>query len=355
MLIRMNTEATAEQIGAMRKHLRSLGYETRRVSIFEEPVYSALPEDDAQPLKADDIEGCAALIPASPTALVSRAARPQGTRVRVGDVEIGGDEFVVVAGPCSVESLDQLLETALSVRAAGAHLLRGGAYKPRTSTYSFQGLAKKGLLLLAEVRERTGLGIITEVIGPEDVSLVDEYADMLQVGARNMQNFPLLKKLGKIGKPVLLKRGAGNTLDEWLSAAEYIVARGNDQVVLCERGIRTFETYTRNTLDISAVAAIHELSHLPIMVDPSHATGRRSLIESGARAALASGADGMCVEVHVRPNESVSDRDQALSPNAFDGIMKGLRPIARAVGRTMNHQPAWGISATRPAAAPVTA
>ncbi len=335
MLLRLHPDLSASQIGALRQRLRTMGYETRRLDLFSEPVLAAIPDEGAETLDAQTLAGVTAVVPPSPTELASRAARPQGTRVRVAEIEIGGDAVAVIAGPCSVESLEQTLETAIAVRAAGAQLLRGGAYKPRTSTYSFQGLGRRGLEILAEVRARTGLGIVTEVLSPEDVSLVAEHADMLQIGARNMQNFPLLKKVGKLRQPVLLKRGAGATLEEWLCAAEYILARGNDQVVLCERGIRTFEEYTRNTLDISAVAAIHELSHLPILVDPSHATGRRSLIASAARAAVAAGADGVCIEVHIRPEESVSDREQTLSPAEFGAIMQSLQGVAHAVGRSI--------------------
>jgi len=236
--------------------------------------------------------------------------------VRVGEAEFGRD-FVLIAGPCSVESEAQTLLAAQKVKEAGAHLLRGGAFKPRTSPYSFQGLGIKGLQILAKAREVFGLPVVTEVIDPRDAGWVSEYADVLQIGARNMQNFSLLREAGKIGKPVLLKRGMNSTLDEWLNCAEYILAEGNPNVILCERGIRTFETYTRNTLDLSIIPAVRELSHLPVIVDPSHGTGRVSLVEPMSLAAAAAGADGLMIEVHPDPAAALSDKDQALSPEAF--------------------------------------
>jgi len=248
------------------------------------------------------------------------------TVVSVSGVEIGRD-FIVIAGPCSVESEEQLLDTARAVRDAGADLLRGGAFKPRTSPYAFQGLGIQGLKILQKARKETGLPIVTEVVDPRDVSWVAEFADVLQIGTRNMQNFSLLKEVGKSGRPVLLKRGMYSTLEEWLNCAEYILSEGNPDVILCERGIRTFETYTRNTLDLSAVPAIKELSHLPIIIDPTHSTGRISLIESMSMAAAAAGADGMIVEVHHKPEEALCDADQALTPEMFANMMKRLRPL----------------------------
>jgi 3-deoxy-7-phosphoheptulonate synthase len=253
------------------------------------------------------------------------------TVVSVGPVRVG-EGFVVIAGPCSVESERQALETARAVKKAGANLLRGGAFKPRTSPYDFQGLGLKGLKILDLARRETGLPVVTEVTDPRDVSWVSEYADVLQIGTRNMQNFSLLKEVGKMNKPVLLKRGMYSTLKEWLSCAEYILAGGNSQVILCERGIRTFETYTRNTLDLSIVPAVKELSHLPIIVDPSHGTGRLSLIEPMSLAALAAGADGIIVEVHCNPAEALCDKDQALSPLLFNGLMNKLRRLKEALG-----------------------
>jgi 3-deoxy-7-phosphoheptulonate synthase len=257
--------------------------------------------------------------------LVAREIK-KGTVVKVADVEIGRD-FVVIAGPCSVESEKQILDTAWAVKAAGADMLRGGAFKPRTSPYSFQGLAIQGLKMLEKAKKETGLPIVTEVVDPRDVSWVAEFADVLQIGTRNMQNFSLLKEVGSSGRPVLLKRGMHSTLEEWLNCAEYILSEGNPDVILCERGIRTFETYTRNTLDLSAVPAIKELSHLPIMIDPTHSTGRISLIASMSMAAVAAGADGMIVEVHHKPQEALCDADQALTPDMFANMMSRLRPL----------------------------
>ncbi len=257
--------------------------------------------------------------------LVSRGTA-QRTTVNVADIHVGRD-FIVIAGPCSVESESQLLETARAVKAAGADMLRGGAFKPRTSPYDFQGLGIQGLKILEKARQETGLPIVTEVVDPRDVSWVAEFADVLQIGTRNMQNFSLLKEVGRAGRPVLLKRGMHSTLMEWLNCAEYILSEGNPDVILCERGIRTFETYTRNTLDLSAVPAIKELSHLPILIDPTHSTGRLSLIPSMSMAAVAAGADGMIIEVHHKPSEALCDADQALTPQTFSGIMKRLRPL----------------------------
>jgi 3-deoxy-7-phosphoheptulonate synthase len=250
----------------------------------------------------------------------------QRTVVKISNIEIGRD-FTVIAGPCSVESEEQILESALAVKAAGADMLRGGAFKPRTSPYAFQGLGLHGLKLLAQAGKETGLPIVTEVIDPRDVSWVAEFADVLQIGTRNMQNFSLLKEVGQTGRPVLLKRGMYSTLEEWLNCAEYILSEGNPNVILCERGIRTFETYTRNTLDLSAVPAIKELTHLPIIIDPTHSTGRITLIGPMSLAAVAAGADGMIVEVHYKPAEALCDADQALTPAMFADIMQHLRPL----------------------------
>jgi len=243
--------------------------------------------------------------------------------------------LVMMAGPCSVESRDQLLETAQAVKEAGAHVLRGGVFKPRTSPYSFQGLREKGLRLLAEVREETGLSVITEVMDPQQVPLVTTYADILQIGARNMQNYTLLHAVGKAQRPVLLKRGMMSTIEELLMAAEYILTHGNDRVMLCERGIRTFEKYTRNTLDISAVPLLKQLSHLPVIVDPSHGTGKWELVEPMSRAAVAAGADGLLIEVHPHPKDALSDGTQSLKPARFAALMRSLWPVAAAVGRTL--------------------
>lgn len=262
------------------------------------------------------------------------------TVITIGGLKIGKD-FVVIAGPCSVEGEEQTIETARKVKEAGANMLRGGAFKPRTSPYDFQGLGLKGLKILEKAKRQTGLPVVTEVTDPRDVSWVCEYADILQIGTRNMQNYSLLKEVGKANRPVLLKRGMYSTLKEWLNCAEYILAEGNPDVILCERGIRTFETYTRNTLDLSIVPAVKEVSHLPIIVDPSHGTGRLSLIEPMSLAAMAVGADGIIVEVHNNPCEALCDKDQAMSPDLFAGLMKKLRLLHPCVNE-INHAH-WGI------------
>lgn len=266
--------------------------------------------------------------------LVVRGDRSD-TVIDVNGVEIGGKRVVVIAGPCSVEGRTQILETARAVREGGAHMLRGGAYKPRTSPYSFQGLGEEGLRLLAEAREETGLPVVTEVISPRDVELVSKYADVLQIGARNIQNYPLLRAVGRAKKPVLLKRGFGATVNEWLNAAEYIMDGGNGDVILCERGIRAFDRMTRFTLDLAAVPLVKRISHLPVIVDPSHATGRRELVSPMAKAAVAAGADGIIVEVHPNPDEALSDGPQSLRPEGFNRLMEELKAVISAVGRTM--------------------
>ena len=263
------------------------------------------------------------------------ANRGEKTIVQVGDVSIGAEKVAVIAGPCSVESREQMLEVARSVKASGAAMIRGGAFKPRTLPYSFQGLGVEGLKILAEAREETGLPVVTEVMSPENVGIVEEYADILQIGTRNMQNYPLLKRVGKASKPVLLKRGLSSTVEEWLSAAEYVLAGGNEEVILCERGIRTYQKLTRFTLDLSAVPLLKEVSPLPVVVDPSHGTGVRSLVSPMAKAAVAAGADGLLIEVHPTPEEAKSDGPQSLRPKEFRELMKGLDPVARAVGRSL--------------------
>jgi 3-deoxy-7-phosphoheptulonate synthase len=272
---------------------------------------------------------------APPYQRVARAANPRGTRVRVGAVEVGGNGFVVIAGPCAVESETQIRTTAQAVAKAGAHMLRGGAFKPRTSPYSFQGLGEPGLQLLADAGHAAGLPVVTEVMTPEDVALVARHADLLQVGARNMHNFALLKALGSAGKPVLLKRGMAATVEEFLLAAEYIVHAGNPQVILCERGIRTFETSTRNTLDLNAVAVLKEWTHLPVVVDPSHGTGRRALVPPLAKAAVAVGADGVMVEVHPDPEHALSDCEQSLDVPQFIALMDELACYAPLQSRSL--------------------
>lgn len=267
--------------------------------------------------------------------LVSRDFHPEDTVVDAGGVKIGGSEVVVMAGPCAVESLEQLREAAEAVKACGAKFLRGGAFKPRTSPYDFQGLGEEGLKLLRKVADEFDLRVVTEIVDKDDIQLFCQYADILQVGARNMQNFQMLKALGKCSKPILLKRGLSATISEWLNAAEYIMNGGNEQVIFCERGIRTYETFTRNTLDLSAVAAVKELSHLPIVVDPSHGTGRWKMVAPMARAALAAGADGLIIEVHPHPEKALSDGDQSLTPADFKSLMESLGGIAKVMGRAI--------------------
>jgi 3-deoxy-7-phosphoheptulonate synthase len=268
-----------------------------------------------------------------PFKLVSREFKEENSVFQLSNCVVGGEEIILMAGPCAVESEEQLLETALSVRAAGAQVLRGGAFKPRTSPYSFQGLEEEGLKLLARVREKTGLPVVTEVMDQHTVGLVAEYTDVVQIGARNMQNFYLLRELGRLDKPILLKRGLSATVEEWLMAAEYIMSGGNHQVILCERGIRTFETYTRNTLDLSSVPVVKHLSHLPVIVDPSHGTGNWRWVPAMSRAAVAAGADGVMVEVHPRPQEALCDGAQSLTPENFAGLTDELRKVAAAGGR----------------------
>lgn len=267
--------------------------------------------------------------------LVSRDFQMEDTIVDVGGVKIGGDHLVIMAGPCAVESMEQLREAARCVKEGGAHFLRGGAFKPRTSPYDFQGLAEKGLEMLRTAADEQGLKVVTEIVDREDIDVIGKYSDVFQVGARNMQNFQLLKALGKASKPVLLKRGLAATISEWLNAAEYIMDGGNTNVILCERGIRTYETFTRNTLDLSAVAAVKELSHLPIIVDPSHGTGRWRMVRPMARAAVAAGADGLIIEVHPHPEAALSDGDQSLTPKNFNRLMSELSGIAGLMGKKL--------------------
>lgn len=275
------------------------------------------------------------ILVSKPYKLSSREFHPLDTTVQVGNVTIGSKEIVVMAGPCAVESEEQVLSTAIAVKAAGAVILRGGAFKPSTSPYSFRGLGEEGLKLLALARAEVGMPVITEVLSERDVEIVAKYADILQIGARNMQNFVLLEEAGKTGKPILLKRGLSATIEEWLLAAEYILGQGNSQLILCERGIRTFETYTRNTMDISAIPIMEKVSHLPIIADPSHGTGKWYLVAPMARAALASGADGLLIEVHPNPDKALKDGAQSLNFANFEHLMSQLAPIAAAIGRTL--------------------
>jgi 3-deoxy-7-phosphoheptulonate synthase len=270
-----------------------------------------------------------------PYKLVGKAFKPEGTIINVRGVQIGGGTLCVIAGPCTVESPDMLFETAEFVKKAGAHILRGGAFKPSTSPYSFHGMGETGLKLLAEASQQTGLPIITEVMDTRDVELVGRYTDIFQIGTRNMTNFSLLREVGTVRKPVMLKRGWASTIEEWLQAAEYIASQGNYEIILCERGIRTFETYTRNTFDINAIPSVKELSHLPIFADPSHATGKRSLVNAVSLGAVASGADGLIIETHPNPEKALKDGPQSLTFAQFEQLMHDVRPIAQAVGKTL--------------------
>ncbi|MBV9303071.1 MAG: 3-deoxy-7-phosphoheptulonate synthase [Acidobacteriaceae bacterium] len=325
----MKRHATKAEIEEVCDRIREFGYKVHSSEGEERVIIGAVGIGDVtaclESLEAmPQVEKAVRI--SAPYKFVSREFRPAKSQIRADGIEIGGDEFVVMAGPCSVESEAQIIETARFVAQHGASFLRGGAFKPRTSPYEFQGLQLDGLKLLYQAKQETGLGIITEVMSDADVGLVAEYADILQIGARNMQNFALLKALGKINRPVMLKRGMSSTIKELLMSAEYIVAHGNSNVILCERGIRTFETETRNTCDITAIAVLNELSHLPVILDPSHATGKRSLVPALGRAGVAIGADGLIVEVHPHPEKALSDGAQSLSFSQFEAMMRDLAP-----------------------------
>lgn len=329
MIISMRPHSTKEEIDHVCERIRDFGYKVHTIVGEERVVIGAVGVGDVTAcleslLAIPTVESAVRI--SAPYKFVSKEFKKERSRIRLNGVEIGGGEFVMMAGPCSVESEKQIMETAEAVAAAGAKILRGGAFKPRTSPYDFQGLELEGLKLLAKAREATGLAIITEVMSDRDVGMVAEYADVMQVGARNMQNFALLKTLGKCGRAVLLKRGMSSTLNELLMSAEYITAHGNPNVVLCERGIRTFETATRNTCDIASIPVLNELTHLPVVLDPSHATGKRSLVPALSRAAVAIGADGLLVEVHPAPEKALSDGAQSLDFNQFRKMMDDLRP-----------------------------
>jgi 3-deoxy-7-phosphoheptulonate synthase len=332
MIISMRPHATREEIDHVCERIREFGYKVHSIEGEERVVIGVVG--------VGDVTGCLESLEATPGVesavrisapykFVSREFKKEDSLIKINGLEIGGDQFVMMAGPCSVESEKQIMQTAEGVAAAGAQMLRGGAFKPRTSPYDFQGLELEGLKLLRKAKEATGLGIITEVMSDRDVELVAEYADCMQVGARNMQNFALLKTLGTCGRPVLLKRGLSSTIKELLMSAEYIVAHGNPNVILCERGIRTFETATRNTCDIGAVPVLDELTHLPVVLDPSHATGKRSLVPALSRAGVAIGADGIIVEVHPNPEKAVSDGAQSLTLEQFRKMMRDLQPYIR--------------------------
>jgi 3-deoxy-7-phosphoheptulonate synthase len=329
MIISMRLHASKEDVAKVRARIEEFGYKVHSIEGEERVVIGAVGMGDVtaclESLEAmPQVEKAVRI--SAPYKFVSKEFRPGKTEIKAGEVTIGADEFIMMAGPCSVEGEKQILESAELVAKHGARILRGGAFKPRTSPYDFQGMEEEGLKLLAKARAVTGLAIITEVMSDRDVPLVAEYADILQIGARNMQNFALLKTLGKCGRPIMLKRGLSSTIKELLMSAEYIVAHGNPDVMLCERGIRTFETATRNTCDISAVPVLNELTHLPVILDPSHAAGKRSLVPALARAGVAIGADGLIVEVHPQPEKAWSDGAQSLDPNQFARMMADLKP-----------------------------
>ncbi|MFA4905294.1 MAG: 3-deoxy-7-phosphoheptulonate synthase [Candidatus Margulisiibacteriota bacterium] len=339
MIIIMKTGATESQINAVTDKLKKHGFGIHLSKGVERTVIGAIGDKRAIELDALALlPGVSEIVPIrKPYKLVSREFKTEDSVIKIdGGVRIGaGAPLCVIAGPCSVESRGQIMEIAEMVKNAGARALRGGAFKPRTSPYSFQGLGEEGLKFLVEARKKTGLPIVTEAMDTREVELVAKYSDVLQVGARNMQNFNLLKEVGKCGKPVLLKRGAGSTIEELLMSAEYILSEGNRKVILCERGIRTIETYTRNTLDLAAVPVIKKLSHLPVIVDPSHGTGKWDLVAPLALAAVAAGCDGLMIEVHPRPEEALSDGPQSLKPDTFAELMKQVSVVAKAVGRAL--------------------
>ncbi len=335
MIIVLKPDATKKQIDHIINKLKKFGLTVHISKGKERTILGAIGDERVlqnQPLEV--FPGVEKVLPVlKPYKLVSREFHPDNTIIEIDGVEIGGKRIHVVAGPCAVESEELLIKIAQEVREGGATLLRGGAYKPRTSPYSFQGLGSKGLKYLSEARGKSGLLIVTELMDPRDAKLVFEYADIIQIGARNMQNFKLLQMVGKFDKPVILKRGLAATINEFLLAAEHIMSRGNHKVILCERGIRTFETATRNTLDLSAVPVIKKLSHLPVFVDPSHGVGKWDLVAPMAKAAIAAGADGLMIEVHPNPEEALSDGEQSMKPLVFKALMKELKAVARAVGR----------------------
>ena len=335
MIVVMAPAADAPAIEHVIARLTERGFDVHRSTGAERTVLGVVgPTQELDTAELELLPGVEEVVRVStPYKLVSRAFHPDDTLVKVGDATFGGEEVIVAAGPCSVENEEQIRRTAAAVRRAGARLLRGGAFKPRSSPYSFQGLGEQGLELLRNAADAEGLAVVTEVMDPSQIALVAGYADMLQVGARNMQNYVLLKELGKCGKPVLLKRGLAATIEEWLLSAEHVAAAGNHAIVLCERGIRTFETATRNTMDISAIPVIEKRSHLPVIADPSHGIGIRDKVPAMARAAVAAGADGLLVEVHHDPDKALSDGAQSLFPEQFQALMDQLRIIVPALGR----------------------
>ena len=348
MVVVMQERATGEQVERVIAQLVEMGFDVHRSTGALRTVIGAVGGKTADPRLIELLDGVHEVLRITePYKLASRTFKPENTVITLGDVRIGGDEVVVMAGPCSAETPEQVEAAAAAVKRAGAKVLRGGAYKPRSSPYSFQGLGEEGLRMLRGAADRHNLKLISEVMDISQIQTIEKYADILQVGARNMQNFTLLRELGKSKVPVMLKRGISATIEEWLLSAEYILAGGNMNVMLCERGIRTFESYTRNTLDISAIPVIHKLSHLPIVADPSHGSGRRDMVPAMARAAVAAGADGLIIEVHTDPDHALSDGAQSLYPNQFDRLMAELRIIAPAIGRAICLEPVtrrgWGV------------
>lgn len=337
MIVIMEHGVDLKDISAVIGRIEDAGYRVHLSEGEERTIIGIIgngrPLDRDQIERMSGVERCVPIL--KPFKLASRDFKPTGTRFPIGDHTIGDKEIVIMAGPCSVESRSQILETAHACKEAGAHILRGGAYKPRSSPYSFQGLGAKGLEYLAEAREQTGMPVITEVMEPGLVSLVCEYADILQIGARNMQNYALLHTVGESQHPVLLKRGMSSLMEEWLMCAEYILSHGNTRVMMCERGIRTFERYTRNTFDINAIPVVKHLSHLPVIADPSHATGKWEYVMAAARASVAAGADGLIIEVHPRPAEALSDGVQSLKPKRFAELVTEMKSIAEAVDRVI--------------------
>ena len=335
----MKAHATEDEIQTVVKMVEDLEYQAHIIRGIERSVVACVGDERGAKHQLTHLESVAGVERVMPVVksfkLASREVRPEGSIIKIGNAEIGGKRLAIIAGPCAIESEAQVEAAADAVKAAGAHMLRGGAFKPRTSPYSFQGMEDEGLILLEKAGRRVGLPVVTEIMDPHDIELVVEHADVLQVGARNAQNFSLLRRLGRTKKPILLKRGMSTKLEEFMMAAEYILSEGNANVILCERGISTFETATRNTLDLNAVPLLKEWSHLPVVVDPSHGTGIYSLVAPMALAAIAAGADGLLIEVHPKPESALSDGPQQLKPSRFANLMKALKPLAEAVGRTI--------------------
>ncbi len=347
MVVVMEERATEAQIEKVVATLVDSGMDVHRSTGVNRTVLGVVGAHKVDPALIEVMDGVKEVLRITePYKLASRTFKPEGTVVVIDDVRIGGDEVIVMAGPCSAENEEQVFTTAAAVKKAGAKIFRGGAFKPRSSPYSFQGLGEEGLRMLRAAADQHNMKLVSEVMDVSQIDLVGRYSDIYQVGARNMQNFTLLRELGRTRKPVLLKRGIAATIEEWLLSAEYVLAGGNNDVILCERGIRTFESYTRNTLDISAIPVIKKLSHLPIITDPSHATGKRNKVAPMARASVAAGADGIIVEVHCNPDKALSDGAQSMFPAQFDRVMAELRIIAPAIGRSICVEPVvkrgWG-------------